>query len=1236
MSLINQVREIFSKGKWLVIFVLVFLGLSIFFEQLALKCSYSEEDVFRFQEVLHKKEIRLDTLMQRTLRRLTESKDTSIFDLMDTPENANLKKQGLLIFVYEDDNLKYWSNNIVLPPVMTSDSLSESEITKLGNSVFMRKTLEEESYTIIGLILIRQEHPYENRFLVNSFQRDFNLSSDVTILMDQLIGFPVYDLEEEYLFSIDFSGTLKSDSSQIFLSLLFYFLTFISFLLFIRRIIANAPKKIKNLVFLMSVPFLLGFYLLINFFRFPSIIFQLELFSPEKFARSAFLPSLGDLMLIIIFLFFIIYSFYVNFSFNIEKLKRRNILRFLLVALMMVISFLIYLINAIIFKSLIVDSTISFETYKVVELSVYTFFGFFVLALLFVSFVLINDKILFVLYSAKAEKEAGIFSVLLIILIFSVNFFPAQHIFSWETTIFYSFISMLIYYFRFLSKLKYRFSTFVLFVFLFTIFTVFEVVKYTHQKNLSEMKMLAVNLSAEHDPVAELLIGEINQSLKTNARILTLLSRPYLDFDLLYNYIQRRYFNGFWDKYDLQITICNPVDSVYVSPPEDSWHHCYDFFYETILNEGIQVPGSDFYYLDNLNGRISYFASLTYFENTQNEVTLFIELDSRLISEGLGYPELLLEGNFYRKTMDFSYAKYNNNKLITSSGAFAYSTSNKVYSDGQDGFEYAEYDGYDHVIYNLDQKNSIMVSNPSVFWVDILISFSYLFSFYFILLVLLLSASQLSPFTLKIVWNFKNKIQMAMTALLFFSVFFFGIGTVYFSIKQYQSRHFEILHEKIQSVYVELMHKLEFEEDIHNWSSDSYYDLNTLLQKFSNVFYSDINLYDEEGLLLASSRPEIFELGLIGSMMNTDVYKEMAVYKRSEFIHNERIGKLKYLSAYVPFVNSENKLLAYLNLPYFTRQNELTREITNLIVAIVNIIVLLSLLSFVFSLFLSNTITLPLRLIQQKIGKFSLSEKNEKIEYKGKDEIGSLINEYNIMVDKLQKSAELLARSERETAWREMAKQIAHEIKNPLTPMKLGIQHLQRSYNERGEDWESQVDKISKTLIDQIDTLSSIATEFSNFAKMPVAKNTQVNLVEKLRNAIGLYEDYKGCQIQLILNGIDSLFVFADKEQLSRVFGNLIKNAIQSVPDNRIGIIDVELSKRDNYAIVAIRDNGKGIPDAIRDKLFQPNFTTKTSGMGLGLAIVRNIITNIGGNIYYETDLNKGTNFYVELPVLDI
>ena len=432
-----------------------------------------------------------------------------------------------------------------------------------------------------------------------------------------------------------------------------------------------------------------------------------------------------------------------------------------------------------------------------------------------------------------------------------------------------------------------------------------------------------------------------------------------------------------------------------------------------------------------------------------------------------------------------------------------------------------------------------------------------------------------------------------------------------------------------------MIHKLEFETNLRGWQSESYYNLDELLQKFSNVFYSDINLFDADGQLLATSRNEVYNTGLVSRRMNAGAYRELKVNKRSEFIHSEQIGNLMYLSVYVPFMNANNQMLAYLNLPYFTRQDELTREIANLVVAIINIVMLLSLLSFTIAVFVSNTVTSPLRMLQQKIARISLSEKNEKIEYSGRDEIASLVKEYNQMVDQLQESAELLAKSEREFAWREMAKQIAHEIKNPLTPMKLSVQHLQKAYIEKGGNMDEKVDKISKMLIEQIDDLSAIATEFSSFAKMPLAKNEKLHLARKLKNAIDLFTDYERCIISMKIKTSEDIYVYADREQLSRVFMNLIKNAIQSVPENRTAKVEVVLEQKENWALISIKDNGKGIAEDIRERMFQPNFTTKSSGMGLGLSIVQNILNTAGGRIYFETEVNEGTVFYIELPVFN-
>ncbi len=293
---------------------------------------------------------------------------------------------------------------------------------------------------------------------------------------------------------------------------------------------------------------------------------------------------------------------------------------------------------------------------------------------------------------------------------------------------------------------------------------------------------------------------------------------------------------------------------------------------------------------------------------------------------------------------------------------------------------------------------------------------------------------------------------------------------------------------------------------------------------------------------------------------------------------------------------------------------------------------MLFLISIIAAVFIANQITRPLVVIQENLNKIELGKHNEPIHYNRNDEIGGLVKVYNKKVDELAVSTDLLARSERESAWREMAKQIAHEIKNPLTPMKLSIQHLQRAKG-KDEEYNKYLERITGTLIEQIDSLSNIATEFSNFAKIPTARNQVFNLAEQLQKIIDLYETHNRANIEFNANKFEKIEVNADREQLFRAVINLIRNGIQSVPENQMGEIKIWLEKKKNKAIIAVKDNGSGIPVELRDKLFSPSFTTKTSGMGLGLAIVKNLVENFSGNIWFETKLEKGTTFFLEIPI---
>jgi len=527
----------------------------------------------------------------------------------------------------------------------------------------------------------------------------------------------------------------------------------------------------------------------------------------------------------------------------------------------------------------------------------------------------------------------------------------------------------------------------------------------------------------------------------------------------------------------------------------------------------------------------------------------------------------------------------------------------------------------------------IVLSSPAVTMLDLAIFFSYTFMVYFLIITVVVIMIRLPLAKDILVPNFKNKIQFSMMSLLFISLILIGSGTLFFNKRQYFKKHNEIISEKLQSITNQLSQEFDQEKKIDlQWRKYPYNNLNDLLINTSNTFYIDVNLYDPEGNLIATSRPEIFEKGLIGSKMNAKAYAALVNEMKADVIHNEKIGNLDYISAYIPLKNKDNNLLAFINLPYFTRQEELTREVSTMVVAAVNIYVLLLLITFLIAVFISRKITTPLRFIQMKFSEIKLGQQYEKINYNTNDEIGGLVNEYNRMVSELEKSIEMLAKSERESAWREMAKQIAHEINNPLTPMKLSVQHLQRAWVDKNEKFGTYLDRISKTLIDEIDNLSAIATEFSNFAKMPKATNEPLDLVTKLNNVINLFSN-DNVVFQVNMNSIESAPIFADKEQISRVFINLFKNAIQSVEKNTTPQIDIHLITNETWNEVRIKDNGKGIPIEMRDTLFRPNFTTKTSGMGLGLAIVKNIIESAGGTITYETEENKGTCFIVKLPV---
>jgi nitrogen fixation/metabolism regulation signal transduction histidine kinase len=409
--------------------------------------------------------------------------------------------------------------------------------------------------------------------------------------------------------------------------------------------------------------------------------------------------------------------------------------------------------------------------------------------------------------------------------------------------------------------------------------------------------------------------------------------------------------------------------------------------------------------------------------------------------------------------------------------------------------------------------------------------------------------------------------------------------------------------------------------------------LEYILQKLSAIYQTDINIYDNQGFLLASSRAKLFNIGLLSEQINPSALFELNQFRKSEYIHEETIGNLRFLSAYVPFFNNEGNRIAFINLQHFGQQKGVEFQIKQFLESAINVAILLFALSVLFALFVSRWVTSPLRILKESFSKVQLGAFNEPITYTANDEIGALVVDYNNKLNDLAETSQKLAKSERESAWREMAKQVAHEIKNPLTPMKLNLQQLQRVYDPSTPLPKEKITQITNSLIEQIDTLAKIANEFSNFAQLPKPVIEKIDLSTLLENVIVFFKQEEHHTIQLNIQA-DNPIINGDKDLLLRVFNNLISNAIQSIPTDRQGLIQLLVEREDNNINIEIKDNGCGIPTTIQSSIFEPYFTTKSTGTGLGLAMCKQIIDQHHGNILFTTEENIGTTFSILLPIV--
>jgi two-component system, NtrC family, nitrogen regulation sensor histidine kinase NtrY len=702
--------------------------------------------------------------------------------------------------------------------------------------------------------------------------------------------------------------------------------------------------------------------------------------------------------------------------------------------------------------------------------------------------------------------------------------------------------------------------------------------------------------------------------------------------DRIENRIKHLYFSNYLEKYKLKLFTFSPnqetlsVNSPYTYADLDSVYN----------NNTKRTASAYFYQIDNpisLNGYIAKYENC----NLEGHFgTTFILLQPRVVQSEFLYPEIF-ENQKSEETItldDFSYGLYFNNLLVSQKGGFPYllnktpqKGNNSIFALGKIRHKTFKKGNYLLVLSKAENRLRTWLSILT-FTITLLLAICVLISLgtYFMIDKTSPIATAFLPGTSTLL---SARIQASLTIILLLGLLFSVYIVITIVKANYNTSLENQLLTTVKSINSQLQNKIDLKEKLNNDEQRT-----LLLNQTSSTYNVDINLYDINGNLISSTKPFLTDKEILSYQMNPNAYKALKKDMTSQLLSQEELEGSDFLSAYIPLLDSRNDVIGYLSTPFFAKNEALNKQLSNLVVNILNIYFLLIMGGIILTYIISRQISKPLILIREKIANTVLLGENEQITYTRDDEIGQLVKQYNKMVLELQESANQMVESEREDAWREMAKQVAHEIKNPLTPMKLSMQHLQRAYNAGpSEKLDALFSKTSKLLIEQIDSLSNMASEFSNFAKMPEDKFEVFNISQILENTVDLFRQSENAEIRSKI--IPNIYVNADPEQVKRIFNNLIKNAIQAIPEDTKGKIEIHLTGLKKSVKITIKDNGKGIPEENYSKVFVPNFSTKNSGMGLGLAICRKIVETAKGTISFTSVVNKGTTFIVNLPAVE-
>ncbi|MGL4632125.1 MAG: sensor histidine kinase [Leadbetterella sp.] len=1148
-------------------------------------------------------------------------------------------------YIFKDGQLIYWSNNKFIPDYGEVKNIQYEKLLNAYNSNKILKVLkfrkEDGMYMICSIIELTKNYSQGNYYLENTFNKNiFPKQPSEIYIPGAKKGLSIIGTKNKELYETAFKDLSSSDRGFIelwhLIGLHVMLLVGLILLFSYYRILINEKKHRRAFIHLIIG---LIFIRVITYFSgIPEAFFTLNGLNNKvetacKIYNLCFLDKLININLLIIFIF--------NFSFHylkiqyIKELSKYDSGIQTAVSLALIIGHCIF--SYLIFleiRDFVSDPFYGLNDLLNLDFKKIQFLSVAYLLMMFVTFLIMSQMTTHLFHRIHQNKYHGLFYWLYGYAA-SIIFYYYISGFSWTIIISGGFFLAL-----YLSNLTYfyqnfRFQTLIYYLAAASCFASI-MVKSLHDESIEsgiENRLaFAKNYLNENDLQAEGLLYDLQSKIPKDTQIVQALKKNFFGIEVVNQVIKDKLLDIYFDSYNVKIQVFDSKGSPWMLLDSIKDFNEYQV---NVLSEGAATKFPHVYLLKKNTERSKKYVSISEIKEGNTYLgSIGLELQLKENAD-FGSSSDFLQNKTFGQNPDaknYSYALYNKaGILLQNNGVYNYNMnfSPKFLKDKSLYTVGARHNQYIHQAYK-DSDGKILVVSESNTWIkNILANFSFLFLLSLVGISVLIVFFAIFFTKGNIRMEFSTKIQLYLNGALLIPLLVLIAITLNLIRTSLVGIQDNALTDNAKNIGSTI--QIYYDDLINGKSSQAFFE-----NQLSNLAKSrkiDLNVFTNDGTLSFTSRPILYQSGLYSNKINPRVYMELIDLKANETIKTETLGNLEYKSAYVRIKDRNNRPMGIMSIPFFDAKNNLDAQIKSVVSTLLIIFMGLFVILLVTSFFTSTSLTSPLRIISQKLKRTNLENQNEEIEWNSNDEIGMLTKAYNNMIKKLEESKQALSQSEKQTAWREMAKQVAHEIKNPLTPMKLSIQQLQRTLSSDNIEQKNRIERALNSLTAQIDNINEIANSFSEFAKMPVPKSEKFDIVSTAQKTVDLYMVSHNIKIDFEAKQ-KQITVIGDRMFFSRVITNLILNGIQAVPPVRQPEISVSvyLSDEANSAIVAIKDNGSGIPEDIHQKIFITNFSTKVGGSGLGLAMAKKGIEHAGGNIWFDTIEDEGTTFFIDLP----